>query len=157
MTMQPQIKISVHADGRPVFGDAEMRLLDAIARQGTLSESAAALGLSYRAAWSKLRAVEANVGTKLVETTVGGAGGGSSRLTKAAERLVGRYNRFRAAVGAFTLAEFSRCFGEDAHCNKLGVEAGEEAVAYDGNTPSRAVGAGLTRNTEPPILTGEQL
>jgi molybdate transport system regulatory protein len=165
MTMEPQLKINVLEDDHFVFGDAEMRLLDAIARQGTLSEGAAALGLSYRAAWGKLRAAEASLGTKLVETTVGGSGGGSSRLTETAERLVGRYNRFRAAVGAFTLAEFARCFGEDADCNKLVLSRdeglrlipGERSVDCADDALSLASDAGLTRNAEPPILTGEQL
>ena len=165
MTMEPQLKINVLEDDRLVFGDAEMRLLDAIARQGTLSEGAAALGLSYRAAWGKLRAVEASLGTKLVETTVGGSGGGSSRLTETAEHLVGRYNRFRAAVGAFTLAEFARCFGEEADCNKLRLGRDEGLWLSSSELPGTcerdalalASEAGLTRNAEPPILTGEQL
>ena len=157
MTMEPQLKVNVIEDGRLVFGDAEMRLLDAIARQGTLTEGAAALGLSYRAAWGKLRAVEASLGTKLVETTVGGSGGGSSRLTETAEHLVGRYNRFRAAVGAYTLAEFTRCFGEDADCNKLRLIPDESIETCADEALSLASDAGLTLNAEPPILTGEQL
>lgn len=157
MTMVPQLRINVLDDERPVFGDTEMRLLDAIARQGTLSEGASGLGLSYRAAWGKLRAMEASLGTKLVETTVGGSGGGSSRLTETAERLVGRYNRFRAAVGAFTLAEFARCFGEQADCNKLGLSSDKAADCCAGDVLRLASDAGLSRNAGPPILTGEQL
>jgi molybdate transport system regulatory protein len=147
--MEPQLKVSVLQDNRIVFGDAEMRLLDAIARQGTLADGAATLGLSYRAAWGKLRAFEASLGAKLVETTVGGSGGGSSRLTQTAERLVGRYNRFRSALGAFALTEFARCFGEGADCSKLVLSPAEGLVL------SPADGLGL--DSEQAILTGEQL
>ena len=48
--MQPHLRVNVLEGNRLVFGDAEMRLLDAIAREGTLTDGAAALGLSYRAA-----------------------------------------------------------------------------------------------------------
>ena len=76
-SMQPYLRVNVFEGSRPVFGDAEMRLLDAIAREGTLTDGAAALGLSYRVAWGRLRAFEASLGTTLLETTVGGSGGGS--------------------------------------------------------------------------------
>jgi molybdate transport system regulatory protein len=112
VTLEPQLKLAVLEDNRFVFGDSEMRLLEAIAREGTLREGAATLGLSYRIAWGKLRELEAAVGTRLVERTVGGRGGGSSRLTDSGRTLVEQYGRFREAVGAFALGEFERCFGD---------------------------------------------
>jgi molybdate transport system regulatory protein len=131
--MQPQLRVSVLEDGRLMFGDAEMRLLDAISREGTLSEGAAVLGLSYRVAWGKLKAMESTLGARLIESTVGGSGGGSSRLTPAAEALVSRYSRFRAAVGAFALNEFEKCFGETPSCSKLVLGSASGGVA---NGPS---------------------
>jgi molybdate transport system regulatory protein len=110
MTMQPEVKVRVLDDQRAVFGDQEMRLLDAIARQGTLSEGAGGLGLSYRAAWGRIKAMELAMGTKLVESTVGGSGGGSTRLTEPALRLLERYLRFRTALGEYAQQEFARCF-----------------------------------------------
>jgi molybdate transport system regulatory protein len=109
--LEPQLKVSVLEDRRAVFGDPEVRLLEAIGRWGTLTEGAAALGLSYRSAWRKIRQAEASLGMKLVESTVGGVNGGSTRLTIEAERLVARYTRFRVALGAFAVEEFERCFG----------------------------------------------
>jgi molybdate transport system regulatory protein len=119
MSLEPQLKLAVLEDNRFVFGDTEMRLLEAIARQGTLREGAATLGLSYRIAWGKLRDLEAAVGVRLVERTVGGRQGGSSRLTAPAQRLVERYRRYREAVGEFALREFERTFGKADDCNKL--------------------------------------
>ena len=111
MSLEPQLKLAVLDDNRFVFGDSEMRLLEAISRQGTLTEGAATLGLSYRVAWGKLRDLESAFGVQLVERTVGGRRGGSSRLTGSAQRLVDQYGRFREAVGEFALGEFERCFG----------------------------------------------
>lgn len=113
MSLEPQLKLAVLDGNRFVFGDSEMRLLEAIARQGTLTDGAATLGISYRVAWGKLRNLEAALGARLVERKVGGRHGGSSKLTAAAEQLVGRYARFRDAVGTFALDEFERCFGEE--------------------------------------------
>ncbi len=126
--MQPHLRVNVLGGNRLVFGDAEMRLLDAISREGTLTDGAAALGLSYRAAWGKLRAVEANLGTRLLETTVGGSGGGSSRLTPVAQRILVQYSTFREAVGAFALQEFEKRFGEAVSCSKLCLDEAEPAL-----------------------------
>ena len=117
--LQPHLRVNVYEGSRTVFGDSEMRLLDAIAREGTLTDGAAALGLSYRVAWGRLRAVEASLGAKVLETTVGGNGGGSSRLTPVAQRLVDRYNAFRAAVDAHAAEQFQQYFGEGVTCSKL--------------------------------------
>ena len=117
--MQPHLRVNIYEGSRTVFGDPEMRLLDAIAREGTLTDGAAALGLSYRVAWGRLRAFEASLGTKLLETTVGGSGGGSSRLTPVAQRLVARYSAFRAAVDAYAADQFEQYFGEGVTCSKL--------------------------------------
>ena len=117
--MQPYLRVNVLEGDRLVFGDAEMQLLHAIAREGTLSDGAASLGLSYRVAWGKLRAVEARLGAQLLQTTVGGSGGGSTRLTPTAERIVAQYSAFREAIGAFAVQEFKRHFGEQASCSKL--------------------------------------
>jgi molybdate transport system regulatory protein len=112
--MQPEVKVRVLEDQRAVFGDQEMRLLEAIARQGTLAEGAGGLGLSYRAAWGRIKAMELAMGTKLVESTVGGSGGGSTRLTEPARSLLDRYVRFRTALGEYAQQEFARCFEGDA-------------------------------------------
>ena len=134
--MQPELKVQVLEDKRLVFGDPEMRLLEAIARQGTLAEGAAELGLSYRSAWGKLRAAEASLGLTLVETTMGGSGGGSSRLTTAAQRLVSQYTRFRDAVGAYAIEEFARCFAD----NGSPPSSEADAPAHTGNGNGAAAG-----------------
>jgi len=107
--MEPQIKVWVEEGGRTVFGDQEVRVLEAIAARGTLADVAASLGMSYRGLWGKLKEMEANLGTKLVQSTVGGSGGGRTELTEVAQRLVALYSSFRGAVGAFAQQEFEPC------------------------------------------------
>jgi molybdate transport system regulatory protein len=117
--LQPHLRVNVIEGNRLLFGDAEVRLLEAIAQEGTLTEAATALGISYRVAWGKLRAMETSLGTRLVETTVGGSGGGSSRLTPAATRILGRYSAFRDAVGLYAIEQFEAHFGKGMSCSKL--------------------------------------
>lgn len=50
-----------------VFGLGRVHLLDMIERHGSLRRAATALGMSYRAAWCKLRATERALGVPLVE------------------------------------------------------------------------------------------
>src|SRR3990172_6880234 len=76
------------------------------------AEEATAMGLSYRRAWGKVREIEANLGVKLVQSVVGGPGGGSTHLTPAAERLVAHYHRFRHALSDYAEREFTRDFEE---------------------------------------------
>ena len=107
--MEPRIEVWVEEGGRIVFGDQEVRVIEAIAARGTLSQVAASLGMSYRGLWRKIREMEANLGTKLVQSTVGGTHSGSSQLTPIAERLVAAYTSFRGCVGAFARQRFESC------------------------------------------------
>ena len=109
--MEPRLKVWVEAGDRLVLSDYRVQLLEVIAARGSLAEGAVAMGLSYRRAWGKVREIEANLGRKLVESSAGGPGGGSSRLTAEGERLVACYNRFRHALTEYAAQEFERQFG----------------------------------------------
>ncbi len=75
-----------------------------VAETGSLAEAARRMGLSYRRAWGKISEIETNLGVRLVETEVGGAGGGSTHLTP-----VGRARRIsvRAVRGAAPRRKFA--------------------------------------------------
>jgi len=110
LPLEPRIKLWVEKDGRLVLSDYRVRLLRNIAETGSLAEAAQRLGLSYRRAWGKVREMERNLGLELVHSEVGGAGGGSSRLTPQGERLVALYGRFRRAVERDLGKEFHEFF-----------------------------------------------
>lgn len=98
MSAAPRQKLWLEADGRLVMSDYRVRLLELVAETGSLAEAAAALGLSYRRAWGKVKELEANMGRALVRSEVGGAGGGRTALTPDAEALVAAYRRFQERV-----------------------------------------------------------
>ena len=111
--MQPRSKFWLEQDGKLVLSDYRVRLLELIDETGSLAEAATRMELSYRRAWGKLREIEQNLGVKLVESAIGGAGGGGSRLTAQGRRLVELYTRFHDAAEADVTREFERIFKQD--------------------------------------------
>ncbi|HZP58168.1 MAG TPA: LysR family transcriptional regulator [Dehalococcoidia bacterium] len=108
--MQPRTKLWVERNGKIVLSDYRVRLLRLVDETGSLADAAAAMHLSYRRAWGKVREIERNLGVKLVESEAGGAGGGGSRLTADGRRLVELYERFRTSVERDVSDEFLRTF-----------------------------------------------
>ncbi len=51
-----------------MFGSGRVFLLDLIEKHGSLRKAAQLMGMSYRAAWGKLKASEKALGVKLIET-----------------------------------------------------------------------------------------
>jgi molybdate transport system regulatory protein len=109
--MEPHAKLWVEHDGKLVLSEYRVRLLQLIDDTGSLAEAAAAMQLSYRRAWGKVREIEENLGLKLVESAAGGAGGGGSRLTPDGRRLVARFRRFQEALAHDLDQEFRGAFG----------------------------------------------
>jgi len=79
--------------GERFGGPGRVELLAAIARTGSISQAAKALGVSYKGAWDAIDAMNNLAGEALVERVAGGKGGGGTRLTARGEQLV---TNFRA-------------------------------------------------------------
>lgn len=112
--MEPRSKLWLEQDGKLAISEYRVRLLRFIEETGSLAEAAVRMELSYRRAWGKVKEIEQNLGVKLVESAVGGAGGGGSRLTAEGRRLIERYERFRAAAEHDLARDFARVFERDA-------------------------------------------
>ena len=63
-------------------------LLEALEATGSINRAARTAGLSYRGAWLMLEAAGNLANEALLETATGGAGGGGTRLTVAAQGLL---------------------------------------------------------------------
>ena len=96
--MKLRAKIWIEAEGGHVFGKGRAALLDAVEREGSIQAAARRAGVSYRRAWSLLKASEDRWGRSLVETTRGGAGGGGARLTEAGRILLQAYRRIEPRI-----------------------------------------------------------
>ncbi|UCG12609.1 MAG: LysR family transcriptional regulator [Deltaproteobacteria bacterium] len=83
--MDLMVKWWLEKDGALVLGRGRCMLLEAIDRKGSLREAAKACGISYRAAWGKLRVSEERLGEPLVEIRPGKRG---MTLTPRARQLL---------------------------------------------------------------------
>lgn len=93
--------LRVSVGGQDLGDQDRIGLLRAIAEHGTLTRAAQVIGISYKGAWDALNAMNAHAGQPLVERVTGGRGGGSTRLTPHALRLVERYEQVEAAHQRF--------------------------------------------------------
>jgi molybdate transport system regulatory protein len=94
-SLVPRQKLWLERDGKLVMSDYRVRLLSLIAETGSLAKAASEMKLSYRRAWGKVKEIEANLGFPLVQSEVGGAGGGHTVLTQEALALVRAYRQFQ--------------------------------------------------------------
>ena len=67
--------------------DKRIQILQLVAVHGSISQAARAAGISYKAAWQAIHTLTNLAGEPLVDSSVGGSGGGGAQLTVAGQRL----------------------------------------------------------------------
>jgi molybdate transport system regulatory protein len=87
-------------------GPGKVDLLEAIARTGSITAAAKALGMSYRRAWLLVDTMNRNFTTPVVSAGAGGTRGGGAALTRAGEEVVRRYRRIEATAAKAAAADF---------------------------------------------------
>ncbi len=92
------------------IGPGKVALLEEIARSGSISAAGRALKMSYRRAWELVEDLNRHLGTPVLATAAGGAGGGGAQLTEAGATLIAEYRALEAAAQA----------GAAAHLEALG-------------------------------------
>ena len=93
-----KIKIQLYCGDEIAMGPGKADLLDAIARHGSISAAARALGMSYRRAWLLVDAMNRCWRDPLVETSPGSTGGGGARVSELGREVLGRYRGLQAGV-----------------------------------------------------------
>ena len=101
----PQLSVGADVwlslDGRNLAGARRVALLAEIARVGSITQAAKSVGLSYKGAWNAIDDMSNLAGEPLLERSVGGKGGGSTRLTPRGEKLVHNFELIRAEHARF--------------------------------------------------------
>ncbi|MFN3532857.1 MAG: winged helix-turn-helix domain-containing protein [Candidatus Brocadia sp.] len=108
--MNVKFKIWLEENGGVAFAEGRRMLLEAVDRLGSLNAAAKELGMSYRAAWGKIKATEKALGIKLLEVTTGGRGGGGAILTADAKELIQKYKKYTGRITSLMEKEFKRIF-----------------------------------------------
>jgi len=83
-----------------LFGLGRVQLLQAVARLGSLNKAAAELGMSYRAAWGRIKRTEEALGRAVVQKIRGRKG---YILTPLGEDLVRNFAAWHGEVERFAL------------------------------------------------------
>jgi molybdate transport system regulatory protein len=91
----------ITAGERSLGGHGRMALLRTVNAQGSITQAAKTYGMSYKAAWDAVDAMNTLAGEPLVERVTGGRGGGSTRLTPHGLKLLERYEQVDAVHQRF--------------------------------------------------------
>jgi molybdate transport system regulatory protein len=94
LRLQGQVWMTV--DGAQLGGSARIALLAQIGKLGSITQAAKAVKMSYKAAWDAIDSMNNLAGRPLVERSVGGRGGGSTRLTRRGQQLVRNFAHIEA-------------------------------------------------------------
>ena len=104
-------KIWIERGDDVVLSEWRVELLEAIDASGSLSRAAESLDVPYRTAWDRIKATEAELGFRLLETESGGADGGGSRLTPEARDVCRRFRRVSSGIQEVVSRRFAVEFG----------------------------------------------
>lgn len=107
-------------EGGRVFGPGPADLLERVDRLGSLRAAALEMGMAYTKATRIVRDAERALGSPLTERSVGGIGGGGSRLTPLARDLVERYRSFERAAARALGEAYAACFAAFDGAARLG-------------------------------------
>ncbi len=102
-----RIKLWLEINGEPFFGEGRFQLLKGIEQYGSINKAAKAEKISYRRAWGYLHMMEKRLGIKMLNTQVGGANGGGTRLSEEAKELLSRYEEISSRLEGFVETEFA--------------------------------------------------
>jgi len=93
--MKIKYKIWIEKDGKVLFGRGRDDILQALEEERSLNAAAKKLGMSYRAAWGRLKASEERMGMELVSS---GEGRKSLELTERTRAIIERFEKLEEDV-----------------------------------------------------------
>jgi molybdate transport system regulatory protein len=99
--LQVRAKAWITAGGETFLAYGRIELLEKIRESGSISAAARSIGMSYRRAWWHIETMNRLAKTPVVETAVGGKGGGGTRLTPEGEEAVRLYRELDRRAKAF--------------------------------------------------------
>ena len=99
--LQIRAKAWITAGDETFLAYGRIVLLEKIRECGSISAAARGIGMSYRRAWWHVETMNRLARRPLVETAVGGKGGGGTRLTPEGEEAVRLYRALDGRAKAF--------------------------------------------------------
>jgi molybdate transport system regulatory protein len=87
----PRLTLRVELGRGHALGPGKVRLLETIAKTGSITQAGKALGMSYRRAWLLTEDMNNCFRDAVIATQQGGADGGGATLTSFGQKLIERY------------------------------------------------------------------
>ena len=94
--MMTRLTLRIDFENGSQIGHGKIRLLEHIAKYGSISRAAREMNMSYRRAWLLADEVNRMFSAPVIETQHGGSGGGFARLTSFGHAVVGHYRAMEA-------------------------------------------------------------
>jgi molybdate transport system regulatory protein len=92
-------KIWIEDDqGGAIFGAGQLKILETIDKEGSISAAAKKMKMGYRSMWGKLKKIEQRIGKKVLIRKKGGISGGASVLTSEAKILVEKFRYLQQKI-----------------------------------------------------------
>lgn len=104
--------VTLERPGLPRVALARMALIEAVGELGSITAAAKKVGLSYKAAWDAVQALNNLFDGPLVSAAPGGATGGKAGLTPRGEAALAAFRRVQAEMDA-ALAKLEQGLGAD--------------------------------------------
>lgn len=89
--MKIRCKVWIEYDGEPLLGSGRVRLLQAIAKCGSLNAAAKELDISYRKVWAQMQEMERIAPFPMFIRRTGGNDGGATQLTAQAQSILDQF------------------------------------------------------------------
>lgn len=128
------LRLWLDTDDGLLFGPGRAALLELIDRYGSLRQAAKELGISYRAAWGKLRKTEDLLGYKLVDKA--GSYKVGYRLTPEGRELMNKFDRWRSEIENAAINRAREIFACNTILRENEAESGNRSLDEDGSRHS---------------------
>jgi molybdate transport system regulatory protein len=92
-----RVQLRLYLTDRPL-GPGKVQVLELIRDGGSISEAARCLKMSYRSAWLLVDSMNSQFRKPVVNTTLGGRGGGAATLTDFGADVIRRYRSMERAT-----------------------------------------------------------
>ncbi len=98
-------RLSIHTkiwieneQGDTVLGAGQLKILETIDAQGSISAAAKAMKMGYRSMWGRLKKIEERTGKSVLIRKKGGIMGGNSVLTPEAKIMVEKFRQVQQKI-----------------------------------------------------------
>ena len=100
-----KLKLQLYCGDEIAMGPGKADLLEAIAREGSISGAGRAMGMSYRRAWLLVDTMNRNFKSPVVAAETGGTHGGGAAITDVGAQVIERYRRIEATAARAAAAD----------------------------------------------------